>query len=92
MIKAMVDGGRVEASAEGTVVQIAADVGKLISALLVNYRRAGRDAEAELFWALMTAAVAHPESPVWEMYDAEGVSACIPRGAVRGKEADDAES
>lgn len=92
MIKATIEDGRVEVSASGSAVQTAADVSNLINALHGSYCRAGRSGVADMFRALMTAAIIHPESPMWELPDAEGVMACIPLDVVRGKEDDDAES
>lgn len=92
MIKATVDGCHVEVSGSGSVVQMATDVSKLINVLHGNYCRAGRSDMAELFRTLMTTAIIHPESPMWEDFGGEGVMACIPLDVVQGKEDDDAES
>lgn len=92
MIKATIDGGHVVVRASGAVEQIAADVSNLINALHGNYCRAGRSGMADMFRALMTAAIVHPESPVWEDFGGEGVMACIPLDVVQGEEDDDAES
>lgn len=92
MINATIEDGCVEVGASGSVAQIAADVSRLINALHGNYCRAGRSDMAELFRTLMTTAIIHPESPMWEDFGGEGVMACIPLDVVQGKEDDDAES
>lgn len=92
MIKATVDGGHVEVSGSGSVVQMATDVSMLINVLHGNYCRAGRSDMAELFRTLMMTAIIHPESPMWEDFGGEGVMACIPLDVSQGKEDDDGES
>lgn len=89
MIKAEIENGTVNCSGVGSVLDILSDISELIGSIYRNYITAGRTETAELFRALMTAAMAHPESPVWRLSgDGEGVMMCIPKT----KEVDDAES
>lgn len=92
MIKAKVDGSTVELSAQGSVVDLAAEVAYLMKGIYDNYSRNGQRSICEMFRLLMGFA-ASPGSPVWRGDTrGEGVMMCVPADAVRGKGNDDAES
>lgn len=88
MIEAKIDRGRVKVVADGSVVQLTAELCMLISGLYGNYLSAGRTGAAETFRTLMAVSVASPESSVWTASGGEGVMVCIPKV----EEADDGES
>lgn len=88
MIEAKSDGVRMKIVANGSVVQLTAELCAMISSLYGNFLSAGRTGEAKKFRALMAVSVTSPESPVWTASGGEGVMMCIPKV----KEADDAES
>ena len=73
MIKANVSRKRVSLEANGTLVDITVDSGRMINAVYTTLRRNNPDV-AEAYKSVMQGAVDDPESPIWQDNEQDGVT------------------